>query len=107
MGIFFLQLVRSAIVPLRSEGKWVTRAFLTIAVLALAQVLAGSLWAQEQDSKKILGQRLVDEIPAFLRGPARGGEGHPGNGNEREIDDSVREAVGQLRAYRRINRRGF
>jgi hypothetical protein len=64
MGMFLLQSVLSAIVPLRSEGKWVPRAFLTIAVVVLAQVLAGSLWAQEQDSKKIHGQRLVDEIAA-------------------------------------------
>jgi len=62
--MFLLQLVRSAIVPLRSESKWVTRAFFTIAVLGLAQVFAGPLWAQKQDSKKILGQRLVDEIAA-------------------------------------------
>jgi hypothetical protein len=64
MGMFLQQSVLSAIVPLRSEGKWVPRAFLTIAVVVLAQVLAGSLWAQEQDSKKIHGQRLVDEIAA-------------------------------------------
>jgi hypothetical protein len=41
-----------------------TRAFRTIAVLALAQVLAGRVWAQDQDSKKFLGQRLVDEVAA-------------------------------------------
>jgi hypothetical protein len=64
MGMFLLQSVLSAIVPLRSEGKWVPRAYLTIAVVVLAQVLAGSLWAQEQDNKKIHGQRLVDEIAA-------------------------------------------
>ena len=62
--MFLLQSVLSAIVPLRSEGKWVPRAFLTIAVVVLAQVLAGSLWAQEQDSKKNHGQQLVDEIAA-------------------------------------------
>jgi hypothetical protein len=51
--MFLLKLVRSAIVPSRTLGpKLVTRAFGTIAVLALAQVSAGPLWAQEQDSKK-------------------------------------------------------
>lgn len=62
--MFLLQSVLSAIVPVPSEGQGLTRAFLTIAVLVLAQVSAGSLWAQEPDSKKILGQRLVDEIAA-------------------------------------------
>jgi hypothetical protein len=63
--MFLLQLVRSAIVPSRMAGpKLMIRAFGTIAVLALAQVFAGPLWAQKQDSKKILGQRLVDEIAA-------------------------------------------
>ena len=63
--MFSLQRVRRAIVPSRIVGpKLMTRAFGTIAVLALAQVLAGRLWAQDQDSKKILGQRLVDEVAA-------------------------------------------
>jgi len=35
-----------------------------ITILVLAQVLAGHLWAQDQDTKKILGQRLVNEIAA-------------------------------------------
>jgi len=63
--MFLLQRVRRAIVPSRIVGpNLMTRAFGTIAVLALAQVLAGRLWAQDQDSKKILGQRLVDEVAA-------------------------------------------
>jgi hypothetical protein len=63
--MFLLQRVRRAIVPSRIAGpNLMTRAFGTIAVLALAQVLAGRLWAQDQDSKKILGQRLVDEVAA-------------------------------------------
>jgi hypothetical protein len=63
--MFLLQRVRSVTVLPRIVGpKLVTRAFGTIAVLALAQALAGTLWAQDQDSKKILGQRLVDEIAA-------------------------------------------
>src|SRR6202790_1325858 len=56
---------RSGVVPSRIVvAKLLTRAFGEIAVLGLAQVLAGQLWAQDQDSKKILGQRLVDEIAA-------------------------------------------
>lgn len=63
--MFFLKHLRSAIVPSRIvRPSLVTRAFGTIAVVTLAQVLAGQLWAQEQDSKKILGQRLVDEVSA-------------------------------------------
>jgi hypothetical protein len=63
--MFLLQRVRSVTALPRIVGpKLVTRAFGTIAVLALAQALAGTLWAQDQDSKKILGQRLVDEIAA-------------------------------------------
>src|ERR1700674_3828345 len=63
--MFLLQRARSVTVLPRIVGpKLVTRAFGTIAVLALAQALAGTLWAQDQDSKKILGQRLVDEIAA-------------------------------------------
>jgi hypothetical protein len=63
--MFLLQPVRRAIVPSRIVGpNLMTRAFGTIAVLALAQVLAGRLWAQDQDSRKILGQRLVDEVAA-------------------------------------------
>jgi len=63
--MFLLQRVRIAIVQLRLIcPKLLSRAFGTIAVLALAQVLAGRLWAQDQDSKKILGQRLVDEVAA-------------------------------------------
>jgi hypothetical protein len=61
--MFLLQRVRIAIVQLRLIcPKLLSRAFGTITVLALAQVLAGRLWAQDQDSKKILGQRLVDEV---------------------------------------------
>lgn len=63
--MFLLQRIRNAIVASRIVGpKLVTRALVTIAVLALAQVLAGRLWAQDQDSRKILGQRLVDEVAA-------------------------------------------
>jgi|ERR1700737_1978711 len=35
-----------------------------VEMLALARALTGQLWAQDQASKKILGQRLVDEIAA-------------------------------------------
>jgi hypothetical protein len=50
-----VQRVRRAIVQARTVGPQMgNRAFGTIAVLALAQVLAGPLWAQEQDSKKVL-----------------------------------------------------
>jgi hypothetical protein len=63
--MFLLQRVRSAMVQPRMVGpKLLSRAVATIAVLALAQVLAGPLWAQDQDGKKNLGQRLVDEIAA-------------------------------------------
>jgi hypothetical protein len=63
--MFLLQRGRRAIVASRIVNpNLMTRAFGTIAVLALAQVLAGRLWAQDQDSKKILGQRLVDEVAA-------------------------------------------
>src|ERR1700722_16400032 len=60
-----LQRVRNAIVPSRIVSpKLMTRAFGAIAVLALAQVVAAPLRAQDQDRKKVLGQRLVDEIAA-------------------------------------------
>jgi hypothetical protein len=63
--MFLLPRVRSAIFPSRIIGpKLLTRAFGAIAVLALAQILARPLWGQNQESKKILGQRLVDEIAA-------------------------------------------
>jgi RNase H-fold protein (predicted Holliday junction resolvase) len=62
--MFLLRHVRSGILPSPIKGKLVTRAFSTIAVLALAQILAQPLSAQDQESKKILGQRLVDEIAA-------------------------------------------
>jgi hypothetical protein len=59
-----LQRVDVAIVPLRRRGEVLARVLGTIAVLALAQLFAGSVRGQGQDSKKILGQRLVDEIAA-------------------------------------------
>jgi RNase H-fold protein (predicted Holliday junction resolvase) len=62
--MFLLRHVRSGILPSPIKGKLVTRAFGAIAVLALAQILAGPLSAQDQESKKILGQRLVDEVAA-------------------------------------------
>ncbi|MDQ1405104.1 MAG: hypothetical protein QOG55_733 [Acidobacteriaceae bacterium] len=63
--MFLLQRVRNAIVTSRIVGpKLVTCALVTIAVLALAELLAGPLRAQDQDSKKLLGQRLVDEVAA-------------------------------------------
>jgi hypothetical protein len=63
--MFLLQRVRNAIVPTCIVAlKLAARAFGAIAVLVLAQALTGQLWAQEQGSKKILGQRLVDEIAA-------------------------------------------
>src|ERR1700724_2430309 len=63
--MFLLQRVRSAIVPSRVvDPKVAARVFGAIAVLALAQALTGQLWAKNQDGKKILGQRLVDEIAA-------------------------------------------
>jgi RNase H-fold protein (predicted Holliday junction resolvase) len=63
--MFLLQRIRNAIVPSRIVGsKLVTRTFGAIAVLTLAQVVAAPLRAQDQDSKKLLGQRLVDEVAA-------------------------------------------
>jgi RNase H-fold protein (predicted Holliday junction resolvase) len=63
--MFLLQRIRNAIVTSRIVGpKLVTCALVTIAVLALAELLAGPLRAQDQDSKKLLGQRLVDEVAA-------------------------------------------
>ena len=59
-----LQRVDVAIVPLRRRGEVLARVLSTIAVLALAQLFAGSVRGQGQDSKKIMGQRLVDEIAA-------------------------------------------
>jgi RNase H-fold protein (predicted Holliday junction resolvase) len=55
---------RRGIIPSPIKGKLVARACGAIAVLALAQMLAGPLCAQDQESKKILGQRLVDEVAA-------------------------------------------
>jgi len=63
--MFLLKGVRSGVVPSRIVvAKLLTRAFGAIVVIGLAQVLAGQLWAQDQDSKKNLGQRLVDEVAA-------------------------------------------
>jgi hypothetical protein len=63
--MFLPQRVQSEIVSSRIVGpKLMVRGLGIIAVLALAQVLAEQLWAQDQDTKKILGQRLVDEIAA-------------------------------------------
>jgi hypothetical protein len=62
--MFSLQRVVIAIVPLRMRGEVVAHVLGTIAVLVLAQLFAGSVRCQDQDSKKILGQRLVDEIAA-------------------------------------------
>jgi hypothetical protein len=62
--MFLPQRVRSAIVSLGIEGKPVSHAVGAIAVLALAQILTASLRGQDQESKKILGQRLVDEVAA-------------------------------------------
>jgi RNase H-fold protein (predicted Holliday junction resolvase) len=62
--MFLLRHVQSGIIPSPIKGKLVTRTFCAIAGLALAQILAGPLSAQDQESKKILGQRLVDEIVA-------------------------------------------
>jgi hypothetical protein len=62
--MFLLQHVQSGSTPSPIRGNLVARAFAAIAMLALAQILAGSLLAQDQESKKILGQRLVDEIAA-------------------------------------------
>jgi hypothetical protein len=50
--MFLLQRVRSAIVPSRVVDPQVAaRAFGAIAVLAIAQALAGQLWAQDHDGK--------------------------------------------------------
>lgn len=63
--MFLVQRVRSTIIPSRIVAtELAARAFGAIAVLALAQALTGQLWAKDQDGKKILGQRLVDEIAA-------------------------------------------
>ena len=62
--MFLLQHVRSGIIPSPIKGKLVRRAFGAITVLALAELLAGPLWAQDQGSKKLLGQQLVDEVAA-------------------------------------------
>jgi hypothetical protein len=62
--MFSLQRAGIAIVPLRMRGKMVARVLGTIAALALAQLFAGSVRGQDQDSQKNLGQRLVDEIAA-------------------------------------------
>jgi len=63
--MFLPQRIRSAIVRSRIVGpKLVGRGLGIITVLVLAQVLAGQLWAQDQDTKNILGQRLVNEIAA-------------------------------------------
>jgi hypothetical protein len=62
--MFSLQRVGIAIVPSRMRGEMVARVLGTIAVLALAQLISGSVRGQDQDSKKVLGQRLVDEIAA-------------------------------------------
>lgn len=62
--MFLLQHVQSGIIGSPIKSNLVTRAFAAIAMLALAQILTGPLPAQEQESKQILGQRLVDEIAA-------------------------------------------
>src|ERR1700730_12474625 len=62
--MFWLQHVKSGIMSSPIKGNLVTRAFVAIALLAVAQILAGSLSAEDQESKRILGQRLVDEIAA-------------------------------------------
>lgn len=56
--------VRSGIIPSPIKGKLVARALGAIAVLALAHILTGLLSGRDQESNKILGQRLVDEIAA-------------------------------------------
>jgi RNase H-fold protein (predicted Holliday junction resolvase) len=56
--------VQRGIMPSPIRGNLVTRAFVAIAMLAVAQILAGPLSAQDQESRKLLGQRLVDEIAA-------------------------------------------
>lgn len=62
--MFLLQHVQSGIMASPIKGNLVARAFAAIAMLALAQILAGPSSAQDQERKKILGQRLVDEIAA-------------------------------------------
>jgi len=62
--MFLLQRVRSGIISSSIKGKLVAGTCGAIAALALAQVLAGPVCAQDQESKKILGQRLVDEVAA-------------------------------------------
>ena len=63
--MFWPQGVRSPIVPSRTVGlRLIGRGLGTIAVLVLMQVLAGRVWAQDQESRKLLGQRLVDEVAA-------------------------------------------
>ena len=62
--MFLLQHVRNGIIPSPIKGTLVARACGAIAVLALAQMLARPLSAQDQESKKILGQRLVEEVAA-------------------------------------------
>lgn len=53
--MFLPQRVQSEIVSSRTVGpKLMARGLGIIAVLTLAQVLAGQLWAQDQDTKKIL-----------------------------------------------------
>jgi RNase H-fold protein (predicted Holliday junction resolvase) len=55
---------RRGIITSPTKGKLVARACDAIAVLALAQILARPGCAQDRESKKILGQRLVDEVAA-------------------------------------------
>jgi RNase H-fold protein (predicted Holliday junction resolvase) len=62
--MFLLQHVQNGTMPSPITCNLVKRAFVVIAMLALAQILAEPLSAQDQESKKILGQRLVDEIAA-------------------------------------------
>ncbi len=62
--MFWLQHVKSGFMSSPIKGNLVTRAFVAIALLAVAQILAGSLSAEDQESKRIVGQRLVDEISA-------------------------------------------
>jgi hypothetical protein len=63
--MFLPQRVRRAIVPLQMVNPTIaSHALGAIALLALAQALTGQLWANDRDGRKILGQRLVDEIAA-------------------------------------------
>jgi hypothetical protein len=63
--MFLPQRVRRAIVPLQMVNPTIAyHALGAIALLALAQALTGQLWANDRDGRKILGQRLVDEIAA-------------------------------------------